>query len=83
VFEVFLAFEVVFSGAFAGAGDTVPPFLVIFPITFLRVPLAFLFGIVFGMGVNAIWFVIALTTFFKGIILYFLFRRGSWAKKKV
>jgi len=83
VFEVFLGFEVILEGAFSGAGDTKPPFLVIFPLTILRIPLAHLFAIRFGMGVTAVWWVISVTTLAKGGMLYLLFLRGGWMRHQV
>lgn len=83
VFEVFLGFEVVFTGAFSGAGDTKPLFLIVFPVTFLRIPFSYLFGILLGMGTKAIWFTITFTTFLKGILLFLRFRQGKWEKKKI
>jgi putative MATE family efflux protein len=81
--EFFLVLEVVLTGAFSGAGDTRPPFLIVFPITFARIPLAYLFAVVFGYGAKAIWAVIGFTTFLKGILLLNQFRKGRWAKKKI
>lgn len=81
--EFFLVFEVVLTGAFSGAGDTRPPFLIVFPITFSRVPLSYLFAVVFGYGAKAIWAMIGFTTFLKGLLLLNLFRKGRWAKKKI
>lgn len=83
VAEIFLAFEVVLEGAFSGAGNTRPPFLITFPITLLRIPLSYLFGITLGLGLTGIWVVIAATTFFKGNLLFFWFRKGYWTEKKV
>jgi Na+-driven multidrug efflux pump len=81
--EVFLAFEVILTGAFSGAGDTKPPFFIIFPITFSRIPLAYVFAVTFNYGVTIIWVIIALTTFFKGILLFYQFQKGHWARKKI
>jgi len=83
VLEVFLAFEVVLTGAFSGAGDTKPPFFIIFPITFSRIPLAYLFAVTFNCGVTIIWVIIALTTFFKAMLLFYQFQKGRWARKKI
>jgi Na+-driven multidrug efflux pump len=82
-FEVFLAFEVVLGGAFSGAGDTRPPFMVIFPITLLRIPAAYLLAVTVGFRENAIWFIIGFTTFLKGVLLLYWFNREKWMKKKV
>jgi putative MATE family efflux protein len=83
LFEVFLAFEVVLTGAFSGAGDTKPPFFIIFPTTFFRIPLAYLFAVTLDCGITIIWIIIALTTFFKGTILFYQFQKGHWARKKI
>jgi putative MATE family efflux protein len=83
VLEVFLGFEVVIGGAFSGAGDTRPPFFIVFPITLLRVPLAYILGIVLKLGIESIWWVIAVTTFWKGVLLLLVFRQGRWAGKEV
>jgi putative MATE family efflux protein len=83
VLEVFLGFEVVIGGAFSGAGDTRPPFFIVFPITLLRVPLAYILGVVLKMGIESIWWIIAVTTFLKGVLLLLVFRQGKWAAKEV
>ncbi len=83
IFEVFLAFEVILEGAFSGAGDTKPPFLIIFTFTFLRIPLSYLLGIYFNLGTDGVWFVISVTTFLKGISLYYWFSKNRWMSKKV
>ena len=83
IFEIFLAFEVVLGGAFSGAGDTRPPFLIVLPITVSRVPLAYLFTVIFPLGVSAIWLIIALTMVLKGTLLLIAFNKGKWAKKKI
>jgi putative MATE family efflux protein len=83
VFEIFLGAEVILEGAFTGAGDTKPPFFISIPLTFMRIPLAYLFSIPLGYGVNAIWWVISTSTLFKGTIMLAWFRRGKWKLKKV
>ena len=83
IFEVFLASEIILEGAFTGAGDTKPPFIIVLSITFLRIPLAYLFGITLGFGLFAIWTVISFTTFLKGSLLFFWFQKGHWMRKKV
>ena len=83
LFDVFLALEIVLTGAFSGAGDTKPPFLIVFPITFARIPLAYLFGVVLNLGVTAIWGTIAFTTILKGLLLFLQFRKNHWARKNI
>jgi len=83
VFEIFLAFEVVLGGAFSGAGDTRPLFWVVFPITALRIPLAYLFAVLLQLKVTAIWAVITFTMVLKGALLLYIFKKGNWAKKNI
>jgi len=83
IFEIFLAPEVILQGAFTGAGDTRPPFFISISFTFLRIPFAYLFSIVLGYGVLAIWWVIGISTFLKGVGLFLWFRRGQWKLKQV
>lgn len=82
-FDVFLIFEVVLGGAFAGAGDTKSPFLIIFPITALRIPLAYLFAVVFHWPIASIWVVIIATMVAKGTLLLLLFNKGKWASRRI
>jgi len=83
VFEVFLASEIIMEGAFTGAGDTKPPFIIVLSITFLRIPLSYFFSITLSFGVIAIWAVISITTFLKGSLLFFWFQKGHWMRKQV
>ena len=83
IFEVFLSAEIVLEGAFTGAGDTKPPFIISIPLTFLRIPFAYFFSITLNYGVEAIWWVISVSTFLKGIIFYIWFQRGKWKLKKI
>ena len=83
VFEVFLGSEIVLEGAFTGAGDTKPPFIIVFSLTFLRIPLSYLLSITAGLGVSAIWMVISFTTFLKGMLLFFWFQKGHGMKKRI
>ncbi|HEX9975385.1 MAG TPA: MATE family efflux transporter, partial [bacterium] len=83
MFEVFLAPEVILEGAFTGAGDTKPPFLISIPLTFLRVPLAYYFSITLNYGVVAIWWVIGFTMFLKGLAFFVWFQRGKWKEKMI
>ncbi|MGD2090522.1 MAG: MATE family efflux transporter [Candidatus Aminicenantes bacterium] len=82
-FEIFLAFEVVLGGAFSGAGATRPLFWVVFPLTALRIPLAYLFAVILQLKVTAIWVVITFTMILKGALLLYIFNKGKWAKKKI
>lgn len=83
MFEIFLAPEVILEGAFTGAGDTKPPFLISIPLTFLRIPLAYYFSITLNYGVVAIWWVIGFTTLLKGVAFLLWFQRGRWKEKRI
>jgi len=70
--QVFMAFEVVLLGAFAGAQWTVVPAALEITLTAARVPLAFwLVGQ--GWGVVGVWIAIASTCVIKGSVLAVLF----------
>lgn len=83
IFEIFLAPEVILEGAFTGAGDTKPPFLISIPLTLLRIPLAYYFSITLNLGVEAIWWAIGFTTFLKGGAFVLWFQRGKWKEKMI
>lgn len=78
IFEIFLGLEVVFEGAFSGAGNSVPPMLISVPVTWARIPLSLLFGYSFGMGSQGIWWAISITTGIKGLLMAIWFYRGRW-----
>jgi putative MATE family efflux protein len=81
--QMFMALEIVFEGAFAGAGNTVPPMIVSISGSLARVPLAYLLAVYWGMGIVGVWWVITFTSIVKGIILAYWFRRGKWKTKKI
>lgn len=76
---VFMALEVIYQGAFAGAGDTLPAFWIGFGFTSARIPLAWVLAYPLAMGVNGVWVAIALSTVVKGVLSWAWFRRGRWA----
>jgi Na+-driven multidrug efflux pump len=69
VSELFMAAEIVFEGAFGGAGDTMPPLLVAGPLTLVRVPLAYWLAVTLGWGVDGVWWAISLSTVSKGLLM--------------
>ena len=83
IFEIFLGFEIVFEGAFAGAGNTVPPMLISVPLTWARIPLALFLAHNMDMGSQGVWWAISTTTGLKGVVMAFWFRRGRWKEKQV
>jgi Na+-driven multidrug efflux pump len=83
VFEIFLGVELVIEGAFSGAGNSLPPMIVIVPLTWLRIPLSILMADYFDMKSMGIWWAISITTAMKGIVLAFWFKKGKWKYKQV
>lgn len=77
---IFSAVEVILSGAFAGAGDSVPPAVISTSINIMRIPFAGILSVYFGL--IGIWIGIAFTVFLKGILIFVWFRRGKWKNKK-
>jgi len=78
---IFSAAEVVLSGAFSGAGDSLPPAIVGLPMNALRIPLAFLFGMLWGL--NGIWIAICSTVVLKGVIITIWFKLGRWKTREL
>jgi putative MATE family efflux protein len=81
--QVFMALEIVLEGSFSGAGNTIPPMTVSIPGSILRIPLAYLIAIFWGIGVDGVWWAITLTSIAKGTTLAFWFKQGKWKTKKV
>lgn len=80
-FSIFFAMsEQIFSGAFAGAGNSLPPLAIYLPVTALRIPLAAILAPEYGM--NGIWIAIFATSITKGILIAFWWRLGRWKNRK-
>lgn len=77
---IFSAVEVILSGAFAGAGDSMPPAVISTSINILRIPLAGILSLYFAL--TGIWIGIALTVLLKGVLIFIWFKRGKWKNKK-
>jgi len=78
---MFTTVEIVLEGAFAGAGDTVPAMMLGLPFTLLRVPAA-IAARTLGLGVNGIFWSLALTSVVRGLLFAFWFARGKWIHAK-
>ena len=81
--QTFMALEIVFEGAFGGAGNTVPPMIVSIAGSAARIPLAYLLAVHWGIGVNGVWLAITSTSIVKGIVLALWFRRGRWSSQRI
>ncbi len=78
-----MAVEIIIEGAFSGAGDTIPPMMVMLPGSLLRIPLAYYLCFDLGWGINGVWWTLTITSIAKAIILAFWFGRGRWKLKEV
>ena len=74
---IFTTVEIVLEGAFSGAGDTMPAMLLGLPFTLVRVPAA-IAARSLGLGVNGIFWALALTSVVRGLGFAFWFARGKW-----
>jgi len=81
--QMFMALEIIFEGSFGGAGNTIPPMLVSITGSLVRIPLAYLLAVHWGIGINGVWWAITLTSIAKGIVLTYWFSRGGWKTQKI
>ena len=79
--QAFTALEIVLNGAFAGAGDTLPPSLISVTVSLLRLPLAVWMAHGLGLGLDGIAWTITLTCVARAIVVVLWFRRGRWKVK--
>lgn len=78
-----MAMEIVLEGSFSGAGDTLPPMLVMIPGAVARVPLAYFLCFGLDWGVNGVWWTLTITTTLKAGMLALWFYRGRWQAKAI
>ncbi len=81
--QMAMAVEIVLEGAFSGAGDTVPPMLVMVPGSAIRIPLAYYLAFNLEWGINGVWWTLTITSILKSIVLGLWFARGKWKEKEV
>ena len=80
-FSIFFAMcESIFAGAFAGAGNSLPPLAIYLPITALRIPLCALLAPIYG--ITGVWIAIFSTSISKGILIAIWFKLGRWKRRK-
>ncbi|MCK4432414.1 MAG: MATE family efflux transporter [Methanomicrobia archaeon] len=82
--EPALAIMFVLAGSLRGAGDTMYP-MIIAGVShwLLRLPLAYLFGVVMEGGLIGAWIAMTLETIAGGLLFYIRFKKGKWKKIKV
>ncbi len=81
--QITMTVEIILEGSFSGAGDTIPPMLVMVPGHLLRIPLAYYLCFTLDWGINGVWWTLTITTTIKAIILAFWFKRGKWKEKVI
>jgi putative MATE family efflux protein len=81
--QVAMAIEIVLEASFSGAGDTIPPMIVMIPGSLLRVPLAYYLAITLDWGINGVWWTLTFTAVAKSIVLAWWFRLGRWKAKTI
>jgi MATE family multidrug resistance protein len=79
-----LAAAMVFPGGLRGAGDTRYPMIITAAsIWGIRVPLAYLLGLVMGWGLVGAWSAMALDFALRGTLNFLRFRSGGWKTVQV
>jgi putative MATE family efflux protein len=79
-----LSANMVFAGGLRGAGDTRFPMIISGgSIWLIRLPLAYLFAIVFGWGLLGAWGALALDLSLRGVLNFLRFRSGRWKTVEV
>lgn len=72
------------GGALRGAGDTRYPLIVSFVNWFVvRLPLAYVFGFVFELGLTGIWLGVTIDYFVRAMLLAMRFRSGAWSRVRI
>lgn len=85
---IFLEFgrttNIVIINSMKAAGDVkFPTVLAIFSMWFLSVLVAYILGIVFGLGLAGVWIGMAADEIFRGVIVFIRWIKGSWRGKCV
>ena len=78
--QMFMAVEIVLQGAFAGAGNTIPPMTISVLGSIARLPLSYYLCYIAGFGVTGVWWAITITTWVKAMLIAYWFWRGRWKK---
>jgi len=77
-----MCWEIVYQGAFAGAGRTLPPMIVSVLTSVVRIPLAAWLALAGGAGPAGLWWTISLTGIARGVWVSAWFRAGGWRRAR-
>jgi putative MATE family efflux protein len=82
--QFFFSGYMVFSQAMRGAGDTRAAMIISNVLTFgVRLPGAYIVGVVYGGGLYGIWAVLCVELALRGTFFFLRFRQGKWMTKRV
>lgn len=82
--EPFLALAMVLGGALQGAGETRTPMLLTLLTNWLiRIPLSYALAISFHMGVNGVWWSMAISILIHGLLMALRYQSKEWLKEKI
>lgn len=78
----FLALALILGRGITGAGDTIAPAAMTGVVQLgLRIPVAYVLALVFGLGTNGIWLGINASDICQGLTMLWYFKRGYWQKR--
>jgi putative MATE family efflux protein len=81
---IFLAPTMVLGGSLHGAGDTnYTMMIMVFSRFILRLPLAWMAGVVLGLGLPGVWFAMSFDFLLRGVLLALRTRKGDWKSLKI
>ena len=82
--EPFMAFWMILGGALSGAGDTRGIMFIVASCTwFIRVPLCYLWIVVFGFDASAVWWTMNLSQFVTAIFMVRRYRQKKWLQASI
>jgi Na+-driven multidrug efflux pump len=77
--QPFLAGAMIFAGGLRGAGDTRFPMVITAgAIWLIRLPLAYVLGVMLGWGLVGAWTAMSLDMIVRGTLNFWRFRGGRW-----
>lgn len=84
IIQVFFAITMVVRQGLRGSGDTVWPFLITTVSSyFVRLPAAWLLGVVLGLGLEGIWYALCGELVVRSIMFSARFLHGGWKRLQV
>ncbi|QDU35398.1 MATE family multidrug exporter [Poriferisphaera corsica] len=82
--QFFFGTYIVISQSLRGAGETVGPMILTYASTFfIRLPAAYVIGVMLGYGLTGIWVALSLELVVRGCVFFGWFQMGYWQKVKV